>query len=68
MDASVLTEMATMTEPESLGPMDPGSSVSLEGIVWHETDNGESLKGANPLSSPPFSLKRSHLPQPCVPP
>ena len=35
------TEMATMTEPESLGPMDPGSSVTLEGIVWHETDNGE---------------------------
>ena len=40
VDASVCTEMATMTEPDCMGPMDPGSSVSLEGIVWHETENG----------------------------
>ena len=41
MDASVITEMATMTDPDCLGPMDPGASVTLEGIVWHETENGE---------------------------
>ncbi len=41
VDASVCTEMATMTDPDCMGPMDPGSSVTLEGIVWHETENGE---------------------------
>ena len=41
VDASVITEMATMTDPDCLGPMDPGASVTLEGIVWHETENGE---------------------------
>jgi hypothetical protein len=41
MDASVGTEMGTMTEPECLGPLDPGTSVTLEGIVWHETDGGK---------------------------
>ena len=39
-DASVGTEMGTMTEPECIGPLDPGTSVTLEGIVWHETDGG----------------------------
>ena len=34
------TEMGTMTEPECIGPLDPGTSVTLEGIVWHETDGG----------------------------
>ena len=32
--------MGTMTEPECIGPLDPGTSVTLEGIVWHETDGG----------------------------
>jgi len=41
VDASVCTEIATMTEPDCMGPMDPGSSVVLEGIVWHETENGK---------------------------
>ena len=27
-----------MTEPDCLGPLDPGTTVSLEGIVWNETD------------------------------
>ena len=40
-DASVGTEMGTMTEPECIGPLDPGTSVTLEGIVWHETDGGK---------------------------
>ena len=38
MDASVGTEIGTMTEPDCLGPLDPGTAVSLEGIVWNETD------------------------------
>ena len=38
MDASVGTEIGTMTEPDCLGPLDPGTSVTLEGIVWNETD------------------------------
>ncbi|XP_050400007.1 zinc finger protein 608 isoform X2 [Patella vulgata] len=28
------------TEPDCLGPCEPGTSVNLEGIVWHETENG----------------------------
>ena len=40
-DASVGTEMGTMTEPDCIGPLDPGTSVTLEGIVWHETDGGK---------------------------
>ena len=27
-----------MTEPDCLGPLDPGTTVSLEGIVWNESD------------------------------
>ena len=41
VDASVSTESGTMTEPDCVGPMDPGSSITLDGIVWHETENGE---------------------------
>jgi hypothetical protein len=35
--------MATMTEPESLGPCEPGTAVKLQGIVWQETDKGDYL-------------------------
>ncbi|XP_039267585.2 uncharacterized protein LOC120342702 isoform X1 [Styela clava] len=28
------------TEPEALGPCEPGTSVRLSGIVWHETESG----------------------------
>ena len=41
VDASVGTEIGTMTEPDCLGPLDPGTSVTLEGIVWNETDGGK---------------------------
>ena len=34
------SEAATMTEPESLGPCEPGTAVKLQGIVWQETDKG----------------------------
>ena len=38
VDVGVGTEMGTMTEPDCLGPLDPGTTVSLEGIVWNESD------------------------------
>lgn len=34
------TSIGTITEPECLGPCEPGTSVTLEGIVWQETDGG----------------------------
>lgn len=34
-------EAALATEPECLGPCEPGTSVNLEGIVWQETEDGE---------------------------
>lgn len=37
VDAS---HIGTITEPECLGPCEPGTSVTLEGIVWNETENG----------------------------
>ncbi|KAK1176281.1 zinc finger protein 608-like isoform X1 [Acipenser oxyrinchus oxyrinchus] len=33
-------EAGVVTEPECLGPCEPGTSVNLEGIVWHETEEG----------------------------
>lgn len=35
------TDVALATEPECLGPCEPGTSVNLEGIVWQETEDGE---------------------------
>ncbi|XP_052002337.1 zinc finger protein 609-like isoform X2 [Xyrauchen texanus] len=34
------TDVALSTEPECLGPCEPGTSVNLEGIVWQETEDG----------------------------
>ena len=40
-DACVDTSDAcVITEPDCLGPCEPGTSVTLEGIVWQETENG----------------------------
>lgn len=36
-------DVALATEPECLGPCEPGTSVNLEGIVWQETEDGKSL-------------------------
>lgn len=36
-------EVSLATEPECLGPCEPGTSVNLEGIVWQETEDGELL-------------------------
>lgn len=33
-------DIGVATEPECIGPCEPGTSVNLEGIVWHETDQG----------------------------
>ncbi|XP_058455502.1 mucin-2 isoform X2 [Malaya genurostris] len=40
VDVCVGTSIGTITEPECLGPCEPGTSVTLEGIVWHETEGG----------------------------
>ena len=32
---------ATITDPDCLGPCEPGTAVTLEGIVWQETENGK---------------------------
>lgn len=37
------TSVGTITEPDCLGPCEPGTSVTLEGIVWHETEGGNRL-------------------------
>ncbi|XP_018426699.1 PREDICTED: zinc finger protein 608 isoform X2 [Nanorana parkeri] len=33
-------DVGVVTEPDCLGPCEPGTSVNLEGIVWHETEEG----------------------------
>jgi len=40
VDVGTVTDASTLTEPEILGPCEPGTAVNLEGIVWHETDTG----------------------------
>ncbi|XP_064421827.1 zinc finger protein 609 [Latimeria chalumnae] len=34
------SDIALETEPDCLGPCEPGTSVNLEGIVWQETEDG----------------------------
>lgn len=41
-DASTDThDVAVVTDPDCLGPCEPGTQVTLEGIVWHESENGK---------------------------
>ena len=35
------SDIGVMTEPDALGPCEPGTSVHLDGIVWHESDTGK---------------------------
>jgi hypothetical protein len=42
-DVCVGTSVGTITEPDCLGPCEPGTSVTLEGIVWNETEGGQYL-------------------------
>nr|XP_018670716.1 zinc finger protein 608 [Ciona intestinalis] len=37
---TLTADVGVMTEPDALGPCEPGTSVHLDGIVWHETDTG----------------------------
>lgn len=38
--ATETADIAVATETDLLGPCEPGTSVTLEGIVWRESDNG----------------------------
>ena len=40
LNGSNSNEIGTMTDPDSLGPCEPGTAVKLQGIVWQETDKG----------------------------
>ena len=37
-------DVGTITEPDSLGPCEPGTTINLDGIVWNETKGGEGNK------------------------
>lgn len=53
------TSVGTITEPDCLGPCEPGTSVTLEGIVWHETEGGEFvLAHAAPQTFVPHAYAR----------
>ena len=39
--SSKTQEVGTVTEPESLGPCEPGTAINLDGIVWNETKGGK---------------------------
>jgi len=60
-DVCVGTSVGTITEPECLGPCEPGTSVTLEGIVWHETEGGKKFLTAQfvhlPSLIPDFFLE-----------
>ncbi|XP_046583820.1 zinc finger protein 608-like [Haliotis rubra] len=34
------SNVGVATDPDCLGPCEPGTSITLEGLVWHETENG----------------------------
>ena len=38
--ATETADIAVATETDLLGPCEPGTSVTLEGIVWRESENG----------------------------
>ena len=38
---TICSSVGIVTEPDSLGVCEPGTSVLLEGIVWQETEGGE---------------------------
>lgn len=43
VESQLTCSVAVETEPVYLGPCEPGTSVTLEGVVWYEGDSGESL-------------------------
>ena len=40
--ASKTAEAGTITDPETLGACEPGTTINLDGIVWNETKGGKS--------------------------
>ena len=60
-DACIGTSVGTVTEPDCLGPCEPGTSVTLEGIVWHETESGNNTKSSD---FPSFFIKLPSFLQP----
>ena len=36
----IQVDVSTLTDPDCLGPCEPGTSVVLEGLVWAESNNG----------------------------
>ncbi|KAK4807099.1 hypothetical protein QYF61_018440 [Mycteria americana] len=54
-------EVGVVTEPECLGPCEPGTSVNLEGIVWHETEEVVESNASSGGSSSSSSSCRSVL-------
>lgn len=41
--ATVTCNVGVMTDPDCLGPCEPGTSIVLEGIVWSESNNGKCI-------------------------
>lgn len=58
-------DVALATEPECLGPCEPGTSVNLEGIVWQETEDGECRGAACALTASRGSWAVPSLLCPC---
>lgn len=44
------SNVGVATDPDCLGPCEPGTSITLEGLVWHETENGQFCVEVNKLS------------------
>lgn len=53
-------DAASATEPECLGPCEPGTSVNLEGIVWQETEDGETPGGLGFWEATPTLTQLNH--------
>ena len=53
--------VGVLTDPDCLGPCEPGTTVTLEGIVWNETENGKSA-GHLFLDHCPKKLLTTRLP------
>ena len=55
-----------MTDPDTLGPCEPGTAVKLEGVVHHVTDKGEQLREICFLSLQDTGMGKTELKQEAV--
>ena len=39
------SSVGVVTDPDCLGPCEPGTHVNLEGIVWTKSENGNQIVG-----------------------